>query len=123
MNRLKLTPQMLVGAYEYLRESPPFRQWRLPDSDQVSFRILGVKDRFGHFRGRHRRARDADGFSEIAISAHLVDSTELLMATMAHEMIHLYQDETGAARGHHNPQFRRLAKRVCAAHGFTFVDF
>ena len=31
---------------------------------------------------------------------------------MAHEMIHLYQDETGTARGHHNPAFQRIAKRV-----------
>lgn len=123
MSRLKLTPQMLEQAYEYLRVSPPFCVWGLPDADEVSFRVLGARDRFGHFRGRHRRATGADGFSEIAISAQLVKSTELLMATMAHEMIHLYQDENGAARGNHNPQFLRLAKRVCAIHGFDTSEF
>ncbi|HEU4550024.1 MAG TPA: SprT-like domain-containing protein [Rhizomicrobium sp.] len=122
MPGLCLTPQMLELAYEYLRESPPFRHWGLPDADHVVFRVLGTKDRFGHFRGRHRRA-GADGFSEIAISASLVGSTGLLMATMAHEMIHLYQDETGTARGHHNPEFQRLARRVCAIHGFDVRSF
>ena len=42
---------------------------------------------------------------------------------MAHEMIHLYQDETGTARGHHNPKFRKLAKRVCTIHGFDLESF
>jgi hypothetical protein len=36
-------------------------------------------------------------------------------------MIHLYQDENGAARG--SPEFRRLAKRVCAIHGFDPSGF
>lgn len=123
MGRLHITPEMLERAYEYLRVSLPFSAWNLPDADAVSFRVLGARDRFGHFRGRHRRARGVDGFSEIAISSRLVRSTELLLATMAHEMIHLYQDENGAARGHHNPQFLRLAKRVCIAHGFDFSEF
>jgi hypothetical protein len=123
MRGLPLTPDMLERAYEYLRASPPFRSWELPHADQVSFRVMGARDRLGHFRGRHRRARGEDGFSEIAISAKHVSSTNLLLATMAHEMIHLYQDETGTARGHHNPGFLRLAKRVCNFHGFDFENF
>jgi hypothetical protein len=123
MPKLTLTPEMLEGAYEYLRVSPPFCRWGLPHADQVMFRVLGAKDRFGHFRGRHRKAQGDDGFSEIAISAGLVRSTDLLISTMAHEMIHLYQDETGTARGHHNPKFRKLAKRVCDIHGFDLESF
>lgn len=123
MAGLLLTPEMLESAYEYLRSSPPFCRWNLPHADQVSFRVMGTRDRYGHFRGRHRRARGADDFSEIAISAGRVRSTELLFATMAHEMIHLYQDETGTARGHHNPAFRKLAQRVCALHGFDIAQF
>jgi hypothetical protein len=123
MRGLHLTPELLESAYEYLRASPPFRGWNLPEGDQVTFRVMGAKDRFGHFRGRHIRAEGADSFSEIAISAGMVRSTDLLMATMAHEMIHLYQDENGWARGHHNPQFRALAARVCAIHGFDAENF
>ena len=122
MARLTLTPDMLESAYEYLRVSPPFCRWNLPHADQVSVRVMGARDRFGHFRGRHIRAK-GDSFSEIAISAGRVRTTELLMATMAHEMIHLYQDENGWARGHHNPQFRALSARVCAIHGFDLESF
>ena len=123
MSRLTLTPEMLENAYEYLRVSPPFSRWNLPHADQVSFRVMGTKDRFGHFRGRHRKTRGDDGFSEIAISAGMVRSSDVLIATMAHEMIHLYQDETGTARGHHNPKFHKLAKRVCTLHGFDPENF
>jgi hypothetical protein len=113
---------MLEAAYEYLRASPPFCRWNLPQADLVSFRVMGTRDYFGHFRGRHRRAQ-GDDFSEIAVSAKLVRSTDVLIATMAHEMIHLYQDETGTSRGHHNPAFRKLAKRVCGIHGFDLESF
>jgi len=123
MAGLRLTPDMLEAAYEYLRVSPPFSRWNLPHADQVSFRVMGTRDRYGHFRGRHKRATGNDDFSEIAISAGMVRSTDLLIATMAHEMIHLYQDETGTARGHHNPAFQKLARRVCAAHGFDLESF
>ncbi|HTK02665.1 MAG TPA: SprT-like domain-containing protein [Bordetella sp.] len=123
MRGLNLTPDLLEGAYEYLRRSPPFREWRLPDGDHVVFRVLGARDRFGHFRGWHRRGDGCDRFSEIAISARKVKTTQMLIATMAHEMIHLYQDENGTARGHHNPEFHRLAARVCAMHGFDPPTF
>src|ERR1700748_764976 len=112
MAGLTLTPEMLEAAYEYLRASPPFRGWHLPEPDQVIFRVMGTRDRFGHFRGRHRKARGENGYSELAISAKLVKSSDVLIATMAHEMIHLYQDENGTARGNHNPEFLRLARRV-----------
>ena len=123
MRGLHLTPELLEAAYEYLRHAPPFRGWNLPEPDQILFRVMGARDRFGHFRGRHTRARGADSFSEIAISAGMVRSTDMLMATMAHEMIHLYQDETGTARGHHNPKFLKRAKRVCRIHGFDPESF
>ena len=122
MPGLPMTPEILEAAYEYLRLTPPFRGWNLPHADQVMFRVLGAKDRFGHFRGRHRRA-DLHGASEIAISASLVRSTGVLLATMAHEMIHLHQDENGTARGHHNPKFHALARKVCRAHGFDVESF
>lgn len=123
MAGLALTPELLEGAYEYLRLSLPFRRWHLPDGGQIVFRVLGAKVRYGHFRGRHRKAHGVNGISEIAISAIRVKSNEMRIATMAHEMIHLYQDESGMARGHQNRAFRKLAVRICAIHGFRQETF
>jgi len=39
-----------------------------------------------------------------------------------HEMIHLRQYLTGDHE-HHGPRFRRMAARVCAAHGFDPKTF
>lgn len=120
---LQLTPDMLVNAYEYLRDTLPFRRMNLPEGDQLLFRVIGAKDRLGYFRGRYRRGRSED-FNEIAISGNEVSSTALLMATMAHEMIHLYQHESGTCpRGFHNRKFRQIAARVCRLHGFQLEDF
>jgi hypothetical protein len=118
---LHLTPDCLENAYEYLRTTPPFRGMTLPHADDLVFRVMGARDRFGHFRGRFKSVPD---FNEIGVSIRAVNSTDLLMATMAHEMIHLYQHENGSAtRSAHNAEFERIAARVCRIHGFDRETF
>ena len=65
----------------------------LPHADNLVFRVMGARDRFGHFRGRIKTKPE---LNEIGVSIQVVKSTDLLMATMAHEMIHLYQHENGS---------------------------
>ena len=45
-----------------------------------------------------------------------------LLATLAHEMCYLRQEMIGD-RGHHTAAFRRMAARVCRAHGFDIKTF
>jgi hypothetical protein len=119
--RLHLTPDCLENAYEYLRGTLPFRRMNLPHADELVFKVMGARDRFGHFRGRIKTVPD---LNEIGVSIRVVNSTNLLMATMAHEMIHLYQHESGGCtRGHHNTEFERIATRVCRIHGFERESF
>lgn len=93
----------------------------LPHADNLVFRVMGARDRFGHFRGRYKSIPD---LNEIGVSIRSVNSTDLLMATMAHEMIHLYQHENGSAtRSDHNAEFERIASRVCRIHGFDRESF
>ena len=119
--RLHLTPEALENAYEYLRATLPFRRMHLPHADNLVFRVMGARDRFGHFKGR---IKDDSDLNEIGVSQRAVHSTDTLMATMAHEMIHLYQHEKGqCTRGHHNARFKRIATRVCRIHGFDPESF
>jgi hypothetical protein len=119
--RLHLTPDCLENAYEYLRTTLPFRRMNLPHADNLVFRVMGARDRFGHFRGRIKGMPD---LNEIGVSVRVVKSTDLLMATMAHEMIHLFQHEKGSAsRSSHNSEFERIASRVCRIHGFDRESF
>ena len=119
--RLHLTPEALENAYEYMRATLPFRRMNLPHADEILFRVMGARDRYGHFKGR---IRDNSDLNEIALSQTKVHSTDVLMQTMAHEMIHLHQHEKGSCtRGVHNAQFQRIAARVCRIHGFDPETF
>jgi hypothetical protein len=87
----------------------------------MAFKVMVARDRYGHFKGR---IKDNSDLNEIGVSQRKVRSTGMLMATMAHEMIHLYQHEKGGCtRGAHNARFEKLAARVCRVHGFDRESF
>jgi hypothetical protein len=108
---LHLTPEMLRAAYEYLRTTPPFRRWKLPPADEVEFHVTRHKDRTGDCE------TSAGHEPLIRVSATLVGWTASLLATMAHEMIHVHLDRK-KVRAAHGWEFRRAAAQVCRHHGF-----
>ena len=55
---LRLTPEILEGAYEFLRATPPFRGWRLPHADEVEF----VVSRHRHNNARRGRRCSSDEY-------------------------------------------------------------
>ncbi len=113
---LPLTPEVLCGAYKFLALTAPFRAWNLPDPDLILFRVVRDPAIRGHYRA-WSRAKHAH---EIAVSARTIGYTANLIATMAHEMIHLHQKVTCMeTRGaEHNAAFHKLAARICKIHGF-----
>ena len=117
---LKLTPELIAAAYDYLKVADPFKGWGLPEADDLGFIVSRHKDRYGHMIGYHR-SPDAD----IAMSEKKIGSTTVLITVMAHEMIHLYQHLRGTTTPNtqHNAEFLRLAKRVCKIHVFDYVAF
>lgn len=112
---LRLTPEALAAAYDYLSWTPPFSRWIMPPSKDIDFVIGRRRDRYGHHTvkgGRH----------EISISMRKVGHTVTLMTTMAHEMLHVRQAEKGVPENH-GPQFRKWAASVCKYHGFDPLEF
>ena len=116
---MKLTPDISRAAYEYLVTTLPFSGWNLPDSEDISFKITGHKDRHGHYWARPKKK------PEIAISTHYVVTTNTLLATMAHEMVHLHMHMTGLHKKEpgHGVAFKRFAKRICREHGWDEGTF
>lgn len=112
---LRLTPDMLAGAYEFLRTTQPFSGWRLPISDEVGFSVVRDPKKFADFGMEN-------GTPIIRVSESRNGYSATLLSTMAHEMCHLRQELTGD-RGHHNANFKRMAARVCRAHGFDLKTF
>ena len=117
---MMLTPQMLVGAYDFLKTTKPFCRWNLPDADAVKFIVSSSNQEAGHY-GRTPRLED----HEIAISQSCVKQTHTLMWVMGHEMIHLYQGIRKAETSNavHNAEFRKLAKTACQEHGWDVGFF
>jgi hypothetical protein len=115
---LHLTPEMLEASYELLRTTPPFRRWKLPEADDVIFRVIRSEEVRGTFEL-------VKGRMVISISAKCVGNLHSLNATMAHEMVHLYEDTVHNARNDvmHSATFKRLAKQVCRHHGFDELLF
>lgn len=81
-----------------------------PESDELGFHVVRDAGLSADFGVR-------DGMPCIRVSEANNGHSLTLLATLAHEMIHLRQHLTGD-REHHGPRFRRMAARVCAVHGF-----
>lgn len=117
---LQLTPDILEACYEYLRVTAPFNRCRLPDPDDLEFRVTRHNDRFGHFD-------DRDGkhpFPNISISEKFVKTTLGLAEVMSHELVHVALFVRGDAGWEkHGASFKRMAKAVCRHHGFDPKTF
>jgi hypothetical protein len=111
---LSLNQEMLRSAYDYLNSTPPFRDWNLPEGDDVIFRV--IRDR--RFRGWYERDTKKNTHT-IAVSVTVIGHTLSLMMVMAHEMVHLHEEHANACgRGQHSAAFNRWMREVCAHHGF-----
>jgi len=109
------TPEMMAAAYDFLKTLRPWSKLKLPDSDDLAFRVSRHKDRYGHFKPKPNKR----GFHEFLVSSAKVTSMSLLLETMGHEMIHLHQELSHTATSvQHNPEFKRLAKTACSVNGF-----
>ena len=117
---MRLTPDIVAGAYEYLRTTPPYRGWKLPHADEVEFVI--TRNRWtGQHRGYHRdRTRHEIGISELCASY-----SETIMRCVGHEMIHQYQRLKGSETPNteHNAEFAKLALLACRHHGWDPRNF
>ena len=113
---LPLTPEMLATAYDYLRITPPFSRWKLPESEDVKFTInKKLKSKFAQYQWDGKQ-------HTVTMSAASIGHTHTLFEALSHEMCHMYLEEMGwESRGNentHNAAFRKFAAQVCKYHGF-----
>jgi len=105
---------MLASGYDFLRTTQPFHRWKLPEAEEVGFHV---------FRALHSADCEmVKGTPIIRVSEKRNGHTATLLATIAHEMIHIRQFMLGDT-GNHNALFLKLADRVCQIHGFDPKTF
>ena len=112
---LPLTKDLLRGAYDFLRMTPPFKKWKLPPGEIVKF----VVTRSPTVQGDHILVK---GVHTIRVSCKKVGATSTLMELMAHEMVHVKCDRDGV-KSEHGADFKRAARLVCKYHGFDEASF
>jgi len=112
-----INTDMLAHAYEYLSCTEPFRNWNLPPAEEVRFKTFRKWKKYAHYF----RVGDQH---HIEFSTKHITSHYMLLATMAHEMLHLFL-ETHCMHGddHHGEAFQKLANEVCELHDFNRYDF
>ena len=114
---LPLTPERLASVYELLRAFPPFHRWKLPPASEVKFHVAKT-DRL------HAQWWIDGERHNIQVSEKKHGHLASLVATMAHELIHVYQRAKGSeTNAEHNAEFRRLAAQVCRRLGFDPGQF
>ena len=114
---LPLTKDALALAYDYLCEFPPFNRWNMPPSEDVKFSVIKHKDRTAHYVCEN-------GAHQIAVSSNYVGRHEMLLSSMAHEMLHLHMSQTcWNRRNPHDAAFQKWADRICKIHEFDRLIF
>jgi hypothetical protein len=107
---IRLTPETLAAAYDYLATMPPFDEWNLPDSGDIKFKVAKHKTTFGWTTIRGETY-------DISISGHCCRRHQTLISIMAHEMIHVHQASACfMKRNVHDAAFWLLADEVCQHH-------
>lgn len=114
---LTLTPEVVEAIYELLRLTAPFKSWRLPHADDISFHVTGHTDRHADSTCTVKKGHT------IRVSSAICHTLRSTIEAVAHEMCHLRQWSLGARRENHGPVFNKLASQVCKAHGFERGTF
>ena len=114
---LLLNSEMLAHAYDYLACQPPFSKWNLPHSEDVKFSVIRKRDRFAHYQ-------KIGDVHHIVFSTRYVGRHEVLISTMAHELIHLHMSASCmSTRDPHGKAFQKFADRICKLHEFDRLVF
>jgi len=117
MSAFNLSPMILAASYELLRSTKPFNRWHLPQAQNIRFRVYRSKAERGQLEREGERLI-------IGVSEHSNGHLYSLLETLAHEMVHLRMILLGMRSWNaHGVHFERLARQVCAAHGFDLKAF
>lgn len=110
---IKISVETLEATYELLRTTDPFKRWKLPHADEISFRISRDNRNRGEFHV------DKKGIAWITANENFHHTLDELMRTVAHEMCHLHEHLYGVRQDiQHGAHFYWCAARVCKHHQF-----
>lgn len=110
---IPLTPDTLASAWDYICTIPPLSGWNLPDSEEITFRVVKTKKIYAQLS--YIRKKYLIEVSEAKCGRH-----ETILSTLAHEACHMHQHSACFMnkRNFHDKAFWLLADEVCRFHEF-----
>lgn len=112
---LALTEKQLRSVYACIAHLPPYNKWRMPDEYRVDFFVSRSNRVFGHY--------DSDPH-QIAISRVQCQNFGDVIATMAHEMLHLKMERDGDPdHSEHKGKWPEMVALVCECFGWDKETF
>lgn len=110
---IQVSIEILEATYELLRATDPFKRWKLPQADEISFSIIRNKSSRGEFYINKKSE------PTICVNDKYHHTLDELLRTVAHEMCHLVDYRSGVRSDvHHGWTFNQMADRVCKFHSF-----
>lgn len=110
---IRISLEIVEATYELLRATEPFKRWKLPHADDISFAIIRNKNHRGEFYINKKND------PTICVNDSFHHTIDELLRTVAHEMCHLVEYRAGARPDvAHGWIFNDLANRVCKFHSF-----
>lgn len=113
---MKLTPEKIAEHYDWLLQTVPFRDQKMPDRNRMVFKTTKDKRKRGYFRPL------SSGWV-IAISEDNHRTQAEVQATVAHEMIHANIEMILPSAPHHGAWFQEMADEICEYFGFDREKF
>jgi hypothetical protein len=111
-----LRPEHLAIIYDMLRAMPPFKGWKLPESDSVVFKTPMRKDVSGEYNDTLPHT--------ITVSSARHSHFNSILLTLAHEMVHMADNVAGeSCKSQHSAAFNKKAKKVCKLFGWDERNF
>lgn len=123
-----ITIDVMRQTYELLAACPPFVDWNLPPSEDISFGRTHLKDLRGRYYA-HAYAghtKDASKIKKqlIRINPRYNRTMDDLLQTMAHEMIHLHEHRSGMmTQAQHSEAYLMIARDICKRYGWRSDSF
>lgn len=110
-----LTKQNLRKLYNCFITLPPFNEYKMPQGHKVTFEVINDNEVFGWFINDPPR---------IIIDSIMNKTSQQLIETLLHEMIHLHLWYTKHNDfDQHDKKFKEIAKKVCKIYNYNLKEF
>lgn len=126
--KIPIKQETIRAIYSMYRSISPFCRWNLPKAEDVFFTSMRSKKKWGEYDNTWEPGKKLGSVKHRIKIDHHADMPTLLRV-VAHEMVHLRQQQAGYSTKYknekdwHQRDFKKMARQVCKRYGFKLGKF